>query len=310
MEPSAIVKAVLDKLGNENLISELTSRLSQSELTTLLLGLSKEATARRTPNDLLRHYETNRFVKPSKLNPIDLKRIELAMLELAERGGFAPVELSPASPLGSCSVIAKVDQDKVISATRGVELLSDSTNMLAIYLANGLKNGTIDNSGSGVHVCAACRVTRGQRFGDPNAVPHFGLFALVSSGKDTGSYRFELEAMTKHLEFYIDYFEARLGNKAEAVLRRRKGYTDSDGFMDRMYAHLSERFPSCSFIDDRGDSDNGYYQGMNFKINVNGVSIADGGFVDWTQRLLGTKKERLLISGAGIDVQLLTGIIA
>jgi hypothetical protein len=31
------------------------------------------------------------------------------------------------------------------------------------------------------------------------------------------------------------------------------------------------------------------------------VDVGDGGFVDWTQRLLGNRKERLLISGIGID---------
>jgi hypothetical protein len=30
--------------------------------------------------------------------------------------------------------------------------------------------------------------------------------------------------------------------------------------------------------------------------------IADGGFVDWTQRLLENKKERLLISGFGLEM--------
>jgi hypothetical protein len=31
------------------------------------------------------------------------------------------------------------------------------------------------------------------------------------------------------------------------------------------------------------------------------VEIADGGFTDWTARLLGNAKERLLISGLGLD---------
>jgi len=36
---------------------------------------------------------------------------------------------------------------------------------------------------------------------------------------------------------------------------------------------------------------------MTFVLEV----IADGGFVDWTQRLTGNRKERLLISGFGVD---------
>ena len=307
MEHSKIVNTILEKSGNEQWIAELTTSLSQSEISTLLLALSKQLTQQMSPNDLLNKYATNRFVKPSSLSPIKLKQVELAMLKLADREGFTPVELAPASLLGSCSVIAKVDQNNVVSAIRGVELMSDSTNMLAIYVANGIKRKTINNSDSDVHVCAACRVTRGQQFEGGHVVPHFGLFTLVSSGKDTGSYRFEKDALTRHIEYYLNYFGARAENEIKVTLCMRKGYTDSIGFMDRLYDHLSKQLRSCLLIANKEESDNRYYQGMNFKIDVNGVSIVDGGFVDWTQQLLGNRKERLLISGAGIDAQLLTG---
>jgi hypothetical protein len=49
----------------------------------------------------------------------------------------------------------------------------------------------------------------------------------------------------------------------------------------------------------------GYYRDLCFKVNalVNGVpeDVGDGGFTDWTARLLANGKERLLISGYGID---------
>ncbi|MER7372509.1 ATP phosphoribosyltransferase regulatory subunit [Streptomyces lanatus] len=49
----------------------------------------------------------------------------------------------------------------------------------------------------------------------------------------------------------------------------------------------------------------GYYTGMCFKIYAgvedHGVEVADGGFVDWSQLLTGNRKERLLISGFGVD---------
>ncbi|PJN55335.1 hypothetical protein PAEVO_20560 [Paenibacillus sp. GM2FR] len=309
MEHPQIVHTILAKLGNERLITELTTTLSQSEMTTLLLALSKEITAQSSPVDLLNKYTTNRFVKPSELSPIKLRKKELDMLELAEHRGFTTLELSPASPLGSCSVIAKVDQNKVISATRGVELMSDSTNMLAIYLANGIKNKTINNSVSDVHVCAASRVTRGQWFKNANVLPHFGLFTLVSSGRDTGSYRFEKDSLTRHIDFYLNYYGEKLGKEIKVFLHMRKGYTDSEGLLDRLVDHLNVKFPSCLLIEDRVDSTNQYYKGLNFEVYVDGVNIVDGGFVDWTQQLLGNKKERLLISGTGMDLQLITGLI-
>lgn len=67
MKQQNIIKNVLEKTGNENLINELTTRLSQSEITTLLLALSKEIANKNTPNDILSKYESNRFVKPSRL---------------------------------------------------------------------------------------------------------------------------------------------------------------------------------------------------------------------------------------------------
>ncbi|AKB27929.1 hypothetical protein MSSIT_1210 [Methanosarcina siciliae T4/M] len=308
MKNSNIIENVLEKAGNKNLINELTNRLSQSEITTFLLALSKEMANRNTPNGLLSRYEANRFVKPSGLNPIQVKQAELLMLEMAEASGFSPVLLSPAGLLGSCSVIAKVDQNNVISATRGLELIADSTNMLAIYLADGIKKKTIDNTKSPVHLSATCRVTRGQMFQSMEFVPHFSLFTLASSGKDRGSYGFEKNAIARHMEFYISYFGEKLGHKFRVSLNIRNGYADKTGFIERIHLHLRERYPNIDFTVNLEETDNSYYQGINFKLSVNDVEIVDGGFVDWTQKLLGNKKERLLISGAGVDLQLITGM--
>lgn len=67
--------------------------------------------------------------------------------------------------------------------------------------------------------------------------------------------------------------------------------------MDRIHRHLVELYPNIDFTVNMGANDNSYYQGVNFKIYVKDVEIGDGGFVDWTRKLLGNKKERLLISG-------------
>lgn len=91
MKQQIIIEKVLEKAGNENLINELTTRLSQSEITTFLLALSKEIADKNTPGDILSRYETNRFAKPSGLNPIKVKQVELLMLEMAEASGFSPV---------------------------------------------------------------------------------------------------------------------------------------------------------------------------------------------------------------------------
>jgi hypothetical protein len=49
----------------------------------------------------------------------------------------------------------------------------------------------------------------------------------------------------------------------------------------------------------------GYYRDVCFKVNalVDGATteIGDGGLTDWTAKLLASRKERLLISGYGLD---------
>jgi hypothetical protein len=49
----------------------------------------------------------------------------------------------------------------------------------------------------------------------------------------------------------------------------------------------------------------GYYTGLCFKVfgvaAAEPFEVGDGGFVDWTQNLLGNRKERLVITGLGVD---------
>ena len=53
------------------------------------------------------------------------------------------------------------------------------------------------------------------------------------------------------------------------------------------------------------ESGRAYYRGLCFKVFAgrgrHRLEVGDGGFVDWTAKLLGSRKERLLISGYGID---------
>lgn len=43
----------------------------------------------------------------------------------------------------------------------------------------------------------------------------------------------------------------------------------------------------------------GHYNGLAFMINVNGINLADGGSVDWINRLTANNKERTVVSGFG-----------
>ena len=60
-------------------------------------------------------------------------------------------------------------------------------------------------------------------------------------------------------------------------------------------------------IDDAREKGRGYYLDVCFKVNAAPAAggelaeIGDGGFTDWTARLTANAKERLLISGYGLD---------
>ncbi len=58
-------------------------------------------------------------------------------------------------------------------------------------------------------------------------------------------------------------------------------------------------------IDRARQAGRGYYRDLCFKVNAYSAGeareIGDGGFTDWTARLIANQKERLLISGLSLD---------
>lgn len=71
---------------------------------------------------------------------------------------------------------------------------------------------------------------------------------------------------------------------------------------------LRQKYPSIEFnFDLQRIAGIGYYQGLCFKLKARNKAgriypLADGGCVDWTQKLIESKKERLLISGFGSEL--------
>jgi hypothetical protein len=66
------------------------------------------------------------------------------------------------------------------------------------------------------------------------------------------------------------------------------------------------KHPRVTVIEDRErTAGRGYYIGVCFKvcttINDTRFEVGDGGLFDWTQKLVGSSKERLFISGVGLD---------
>ncbi|MGO4697518.1 hypothetical protein AB4Z50_24850 [Paenibacillus sp. 2TAB26] len=304
---TADLERILRKLDQADLINLLVDRISSSDLNSLLLKVFSEKTKTSSPNDLLKRYKNNRFVHPADVDVLLLKRMELDVLDIASKHSFSPIQLSPVAPLGCASVLGTVDQNKAISALRGTEVVSDATNLLALHISNLLK--TIDSNDKRdnfIRFCTTHRHVRAQFFGDdPGMLPHFHLFCMVTSGLDEGSYSFEKQSLWEHIKVYQIIFKTLFGSDIEIILSERSGYKDSAGLVSRIIKHGNELSLNVSVSTGEPNMENQYYKGLQFTLKtVIGETeyfIGDGGFVDWTQNMLGSRKERLLISAIGLD---------
>ena len=300
----AITKRIISQIDDRDIIEKLLS-LPKSDFNSLLLEVFRRQAGSMTPVDMIKAYKTNRFSTPSEVDPVEYHALEADLLALAQEYGIETTLLSPAAPFASSSVFGFVDQSNVVSAVRGTEILSDPTNMLAVIIAGRLKAKEMDNR-TPLHYCTTARVLRAQKFpARKGYYSHFGVFCIVSSGKDKGSYTCEKDMFAKHLQYYKKLFVDKYAPRLSIVLRKRRGYTDGDGFYEYMAEMVRQEFPGIPLLLDSEYEDNNYYRGIHFKIFMENdnerVEIGDGGFVDWMQQMTNNKKERCLISGVGLD---------
>jgi len=303
-----ITKRLLTQFGDMELIEKL-SALPNADFNSLLLEIFQSRARGKTPTETVKAFQANRFSVPSALDPVAYHVLETAFLSAAQKFDIKPVLLSPAAPFASSSVFGCVSQNNVVSAVRGTEIVSDPTNMLAIIIAEKLKHKKVENT-TPIHYCTTARVLRAQAF--PNTgrhFAHFGIFCIVSSGKDSGSYGCERALMQKQLSFYKELLWDKYGANLSIVFRKRRGYPDADGFLDRMAELMKNVFPELHLSFDLEHEDSNYYKGIHYNIimerNGDKIEIGDGGFVDWMQKMTNNKRERCLISGISLDRLLL-----
>lgn len=190
--------------------------------------------------------------------------------------GFVPVTLSPVAPLGTCSSVGTVSQNKVMSSVRGTELVADATNVLALKIAQEFKKTT---SRDVVKFSAMHRHVRGQFFDIPSFTAHFGIFCMASGGIDRGSYTFELQQLNDHIGVILELLKISFpttGVRIEFSLKEQ-----NEAFIQLLHkngqawSHLQTDFTT--------DYSNKYYKVVQFKmfVTANGeeVNIADGGWL-------------------------------
>lgn len=284
-DPTSALDRVLRRAGGPEVLDVLAERLSGADLTTLLLEVTRRRARALSPADVLRRYGHDRFVAPAPIPFRRLRRAEDAVLS-ALPDDVEVLAPAPVAPLGTCSALGPVDQNNVVSTIRNSEVAADPTNALALEAAVRRRASASPHP---VRLAALQRVVRAQRFEGAAHYAHFTLFALVTAGRDTGDLAFERRHAAEHLAILADAVRACGIPDPEARV------TVLDERFQRVAAELD------ATPDPGRESGRGYYTGLCYKIYAGGLEVGDGGFVDWTARLLGNRKERLLISALGID---------
>ncbi len=284
----------------------LADELSGADLTTLLLEAFRRRAGAMSAPEVLRRYRTDRFVGPATVDFAATRRAEDAMLA-AFRPGFDVLGLAPVLPLGTHAATGDVDPRNVIATIRGTEVAADPTNGLALE-ASVRRRRLLDaepRSAEPVRLAATQRVTRAQYAGGPVSFAHFQLFGAVTAGRDTGSRTFEREHLIEQLRC------AACGLASLGVRLIRIAITCLDEPSAQILDAARHEFADAAGVDvvaaPERESGRAYYRGLCFKVFVlqrdgsDLLEVGDGGLVDWTAKLLGNQKERLLITGYGID---------
>lgn len=290
-KPSDRVARALD-------LPDLVERLAAlpgSAWSSLLLRIEARRAAARSPAQVLAQHRRDAFVQPAAVDPRILSRIDARIFEILPPS-FEPIALSPVVPLGTVSAVALASQDKVCSAIRSLEVVSDPTNALALIAAARRRAGR-----GIVRLCTSHRTLRLQRFDGPGSWQHFQMFAWITAGRDPGGRRFEASTLQEHLALHrsvLDRLRAE-GLPLEVIRLRIATDPAHRGWLDPVLDALA---PDAVRSDLPPD---GYYRWLRFGLDVqlDGAwsNLSDGGFVGWGEALCHSRKERLFISALGTE---------
>lgn len=280
------------------------AEMQGAELSSMLLDVADARVAERAPSRVLRQYESDRFVRPSRVDPRVRLEVERACFESAS--AFEPIELSPLAAFGTCASVATVSQKKIVTTMRGSEVASDPSNTLALECASRLKRR---GSRETIKLCASQRVVRAQALARPEHTAHFLIFVTAVAGRDPGGRVFQEQAIAEHLEVQLRLLEAlaERGHPTRDVSVMLSPDAKHTEAAARVAARLVLARPSLPVdIDPEREAKSGYYHGLCFSLYVAHegarIPLGDGGLVPWLATLTGDRKERYAVGAIGAEV--------
>ena len=203
-----ILERILKTSGDPKLLKVLTQKISMRDLQSLLLNVYRGRVNQIRIQDIKKQHQENRFVQSCDISQREFLIFDnLAYSILPEE--FVPIELSPVNPLGLNKVLTEISQNTILSTVRNIEVIADAGTALALEYMR--RRESLAGSVKGnvpINLATSQRLIRLQQFTKESGfTPHFRIFALCTGGKDTGYESFKIEAVTKHITFYLDLLQ-------------------------------------------------------------------------------------------------------
>src|SRR5262245_33121014 len=279
----------------------LADGLPASRLWSLLIEIAAARAAVRRPSDVLEQWDRDRFVQPGIVDQRSLLEIDQHLLASAAQ--FEAIELSPVAPLGVCSLMGHASQNKVLSALRGTEVVSDPTNVMALECARRLRS----DPSTVVRLATSHRCVRAQEIPKRQGLTaNFRMFCLASAGLELPNHAFLVGTITEQM----------------TIMLRALDRLEQHGFMfpdrritllaTRERAALADRIVSMLQLPkiEQALLEHPYYNhGLRFQIAArsidgNEMPLIDGGAFDWIARL--TSNRRAVFVATGLGSQLMS----
>jgi len=280
---------------NDETYRALAERLSASELWSLLLEVFNARARQRTPGSLLEQWRRDGFVRISPVDQRTMMAVEAEVLAAAAQ--FEAVELSPLAPLGVCSAVGLASQNKIVSALRGTEVVSDPTNVLALECARRLRA----DAGAIVRLATCHRAVRAQPVPKQSGfAQHFRIFCLASAGREQRDQAFVVSELATHIATSVAVLD-RLEDAGFSFPNRRLALLatpERTSLADRIASSVS------GLTIERRPLDHPYYAGLRYMLWCGegaggGVPLIDGGAFDWMGTLTANRKMVFVASGMG-----------
>jgi hypothetical protein len=308
MSEDKIIGRISRSLAEGEILDGLARRLLPSDLQSLMLHVYRRRSAERSPAELVAQYERSAMVRPSTADPRALVEIERIAFEAA--AGFEAVDLAPVAPLGLNRVLGRIHQNNCLATVRNAEVMADPTTAKALECARRRRAGEKET----IKLCSRSRQLRLQPFDSPAFSPHFDLFSMVTAGRDRGGLRFEIESLREHIAIYLELLNrlATVGFGFEEITVNVSDTARDAARLCRaeeeILEPLARDWRDVTFrLDHEREQGRSYYSGLClglYATDATGLrfNLGDGGFTDWSQRLLSNAKERLLASAVGIEL--------